>query len=182
MGALVREVVLDEAILTVCPSAAVAHRLFMDAAGNDSPSAVPEIEHQVAHELDVAVLHVNRRAQPPHVLCDIVAEDNGAHRRLARAALAHEQHLALLLSLARVHRGSRCCSSRIRRGFRVSLDSRRFLEEFRWSLKVTLATREELELEPRRGLGVELPSPNPSARSFLGRRTGTERASGRTHP
>lgn len=44
-----------------------------------SPSAIPEVEHQVAHELDVAVLDVDGRAQSTHVLGDIVAEDDAPH-------------------------------------------------------------------------------------------------------
>lgn len=67
------------------------------------PPAVPKVEHQIAHELDVAVLHVNGRTQSADVFGDIVAEDDAAHGRLAGAALAHEQHLALFLALDRVH-------------------------------------------------------------------------------
>lgn len=69
----------------------------------DLPSAVPKIQHQVSHELDIGVLDVNRGAQPTNILGDIVAKDNAPHRRLSSSALAHEQHLALLLTLDRVH-------------------------------------------------------------------------------
>lgn len=55
--------------------------------------AVPEVEGQVAEEADVRVLDVDRGAQPPCVLGDVVGEDDGAHRGLAGAALAHQQHL-----------------------------------------------------------------------------------------
>ena len=67
------------------------------------PSTVPEIQHQVSHELDIAVLDINGGAETAHVLGHVVAEDNAAHGRLAGAALAHEQHLALLLPLRCVH-------------------------------------------------------------------------------
>ena len=71
-----------------------------------SPSTVPEIEHQVSHELDIAVLDVDCRAQPTDVFGDIVAKHDASHRRLASPALAHQQHLALFLSFDRVHRDS----------------------------------------------------------------------------
>ena len=48
-----------------------------------SPSTVPEIEHQVSHELDIAVLDVDCRAQPTDVFGDIVAKHDASHRRLA---------------------------------------------------------------------------------------------------
>lgn len=67
------------------------------------PATIPEIQHQVPHELDIAVLDVDGRAQPPHILGHVVAEDDTPHGRLASAGFAHQQHLALLLPLARVH-------------------------------------------------------------------------------
>ena len=51
----------------------------------------------------MAVLYVDCRTEPANILGDIIAEDDRAHRRLARAALAHQQHLSLLL--ASVHSG-----------------------------------------------------------------------------
>lgn len=47
----------------------------------------------------MAVLHVNRSTQSPHIFGNIVAEDDRAHRGFARAALAHQQYLFLLLSV-----------------------------------------------------------------------------------
>lgn len=51
----------------------------------------------------MTVLDVNRSTESAHILGDVVAEDNRAHGRLARATLAHKQHLSLLL--AGVHAG-----------------------------------------------------------------------------
>ena len=64
----------------------------------NSPSTIPQIEGEVAHELDMAVLHINGSTEAPHILGDIVAEDDRAHRGLARATLAHQEHLSLLLA------------------------------------------------------------------------------------
>ena len=58
-------------------------------------STIPEIEVQVSQESDVGVLHVDGGAQPAGVAGDVVGEDDGAHRRLARTGLAHQQHLLL---------------------------------------------------------------------------------------
>lgn len=68
------------------------------------PSAIPQIQHEVAHELDVAVFDINGSAQSANVFCNIVAENDASHGRLASTALAHQQHLPLLLTLLRVHR------------------------------------------------------------------------------
>lgn len=62
------------------------------------PATIPQIQCQISHELRMAVLHVNCRTQAAHIFCDVIAEDDRAHRGLARAALAHEQHLFLLLT------------------------------------------------------------------------------------
>jgi hypothetical protein len=67
------------------------------------PSTVPEIEHQVTHELDVAVLDIDCGTQPAYVLGDVVAKDDASHRRLSCPALSHQEHLALLLALCRIH-------------------------------------------------------------------------------
>jgi len=96
------EIVLDEAILT----AKVSLSRLAICWPAVSPSAVPEIEHEVSHELDVAVLDVDCRAQPTDIFGDIVTEDDASHRRLASSALAHQQYLALLLPLDRIHPGS----------------------------------------------------------------------------
>ena len=56
-------------------------------------AAVPEVEHQVSKEADVGVLNVDRRSEPHRVACEIVGKDDRAHRRLAGARLAHQQHL-----------------------------------------------------------------------------------------
>jgi hypothetical protein len=90
------EVVFDEAVLT-------AHRQLASPLRSlracRIPATVPQVEHQIPHELDVAVLHIDGCAESPHVLCNIVAKDNTAHGGFARSTLAHEQHLALLLAL-----------------------------------------------------------------------------------
>jgi hypothetical protein len=49
------------------------------------------------------MLDIDCCAQSAHIFRDVIAEDNTTHGRLARAALAHKQHLALLLTLSRVH-------------------------------------------------------------------------------
>lgn len=112
VGALVGEVVLDEAILSVDLSATKFFGIVTKHRGLDEvksyiniPSAVPEIQHQVPHELDIAMLDIDRSAQSAHILGYVVAEDDAAHGRLPRAALPHEQHLALLLPLGGVHAG-----------------------------------------------------------------------------
>lgn len=51
----------------------------------------------------MTVLDVNRRTESAHIFGDVVAENDRAHRRLARTTLAHKQHLSLLL--AGVHAG-----------------------------------------------------------------------------
>jgi len=104
VGARLGEVVFDEAVLSEMLSVYFYVRSWEY---HGVPSAVPEVQHQIAHELDIAVLHVDGRAKASHVLCDIVAEDDASHRRLAGAALAHQQHLALLLPLGgRIHLAS----------------------------------------------------------------------------
>ena len=80
----------------------ISVRSLSSVLSGELPPAIPQIQRQIPHELDMAVFHVNRGPQPPHILGDVVAEDNRPHRRLARAALPHQQHLSLLL--ARVHR------------------------------------------------------------------------------
>jgi hypothetical protein len=71
---------------------------------SNSPATVPQIQQQIPHEPDVTVLYVYGRTEPSDVLCHIVAEDNGSHRRLACARATHQQHLALLLALATLRR------------------------------------------------------------------------------
>ena len=77
MRSLVRQVRFDKGVLTAeevsvtyqCNSGHVACL----------PSTVPQVQHEVAHEFDVAVLHVDGRSQLPDILCDIVLEYDGAH-------------------------------------------------------------------------------------------------------
>ena len=59
------------------------------------PSAIPEIENEIAQELELRVLDINCCAQPPNVFCYIVAEYDASHRRFAGARLAHKQDLLL---------------------------------------------------------------------------------------
>ena len=68
------------------------------------PSTIPQVQQQVPHKSDVAVLDVDGSTKSSDVLCHIVAEDDRSHRRLARTRAAHEQHLALLLALATLRR------------------------------------------------------------------------------
>ena len=51
----------------------------------DVPAAVPEIEYQIAQELELCVLYIDRRTQPSDILRDIIAEDDAAHRGLPRS-------------------------------------------------------------------------------------------------
>lgn len=44
------------------------------------------------------MLHIDRSTEAAHILCDIIGEDDRAHRRLPRATLAHQEHLSLLLA------------------------------------------------------------------------------------
>ena len=70
------------------------------------PSAVPEIEYKTPQELDGAVLDIYRCTQAANIFGDIIAEDDAAHGRFARARLAHEEDLLLLRFLKAVHVGS----------------------------------------------------------------------------
>jgi len=64
-----------------------------------SPSAIPQIEHQITHEPDITVLNINGCSKSPDILGYIVAEDDRPHGTLAGSRFAHEQHLALFLAL-----------------------------------------------------------------------------------
>lgn len=44
------------------------------------PSTVPDIEQEIAQKLDSFLVDVNGGAQPANVLCDVIAEDDAAHR------------------------------------------------------------------------------------------------------
>ena len=67
--------------------------------------AVPEVEHEVAKEANVRVLDVLGVAEARRLTRNVVGKDDGAHRRLAGVALAHEQHLFPL----RLHRPFLMC-------------------------------------------------------------------------
>ncbi len=58
-------------------------------------TTVPQVQGQVAEEPDVRVLHVDGGAQPSRVAGDVVGEDDGPHRGLARPRLSHQQDLLL---------------------------------------------------------------------------------------
>ena len=62
------------------------------------PATIPQVEHEISHEFDVTVLDIDRSTQPPNIFGDVVTENYSSHRRLPSAALAHQQHLALLLT------------------------------------------------------------------------------------
>lgn len=68
----------------------------------DLPSTVPQVKSQVTHELDMAVLHIDSSTEAAHILSDVVAKYNGAHRRFSRATLAHQEHLSLLLACVHI--------------------------------------------------------------------------------
>ena len=70
------------------------------------PSAIPKIEYKTPQELDSAVFDIYRCTQTANIFGDIVAEDDAAHGRFARARLAHEEDLLLLGFLEAVHTGS----------------------------------------------------------------------------
>ena len=69
------------------------------------PSTVPEIQHQIAHKLDVAMLNVDRCAQSSNVFSNIIAEDYRPHGAFPSPTLPHEEHLPLLLPLCDIHVG-----------------------------------------------------------------------------
>jgi len=56
-------------------------------------TAIPQVEPQAAEELDLAALDVDGGAEAARVGGELRLEDDGAHRRLARARLAHEEDL-----------------------------------------------------------------------------------------
>ena len=64
------------------------------------PAAVPKVEHEVAQEAHVGVLHVESGAEPHCVPCHVVRENDAAHRRLAGAGLTHQKHLLFAHSAA----------------------------------------------------------------------------------
>ena len=64
------------------------------------PAAVPEVEHEVPEEPHVRMLHVECGAEPHRVSGHVISEDDATHRRLACAALAHQQDLLLAHSAA----------------------------------------------------------------------------------
>ena len=76
------------------------------------PSTVPQIEGEVAHEAGMAMLDVDGCAQPPNILCDVIAENDRAHGRFAGARLAHQQYLLLPLPCVHGGRESRLLNAR----------------------------------------------------------------------
>jgi hypothetical protein len=68
------------------------------------PSTIPQIQQQIAHESDVAVLYVDGSPKSPDILRHVIAEDDRSHGRLARARPTHQQHFALFLALATLRR------------------------------------------------------------------------------
>lgn len=49
----------------------------------------------------MTMLNIDSSTQPANIFCNVVAENNGSHRRFPGTRLAHEQNL--LLPLSRVH-------------------------------------------------------------------------------
>lgn len=70
------------------------------------PSTVPEVEYKTPKEFDCTVLNIYCCTQAANIFGDIIAEDDTAHRRLARARLAHQEDFFLLGFLKAVHAGS----------------------------------------------------------------------------
>jgi hypothetical protein len=101
MGSLIRQIRLSERVLSSWTSSAVG--FLTSQKTSFLPAAVPQIEHEIAHESDIAMFDVHGSSQTANVLRHIIAEDDGTHGRLACARTAHEQHLALLLSLQALH-------------------------------------------------------------------------------
>lgn len=78
------------------------------------PTAVPQIEHEVAQEAHMRVLHLDRAPEALGVLGPIRGKNERAHRGLAGPRLAHQQHLPV---------SARCARSSLRTlRFIVSLD------------------------------------------------------------
>lgn len=77
VGALVGEVVLYEAILAGLRQR--FSRCWFWTQSLCSPSTVPQVQHQVTHELNVAMFDIDGSPEPPHILCDVVAKHNAAH-------------------------------------------------------------------------------------------------------
>lgn len=65
------------------------------------PSAVPQIQSQIAHESGMTMFNVDSGTQSSNIFGDIVAEDDGAHGRFPGTRFAHKQDL--LLAFATVH-------------------------------------------------------------------------------
>lgn len=92
MGSLVIEVRFDERVLTMVIQVS---RLPGKKIGRwydpcNSPSTIPQIQQQIAHKSDVAMLYVDGSTKPPDVLRHVVAEDDRSHGRLARTGTTHQ--------------------------------------------------------------------------------------------
>eukprot|EP00588_Corethron_pennatum_P011397 CAMPEP_0194269030 /NCGR_PEP_ID=MMETSP0169-20130528/3263_1 /TAXON_ID=218684 /ORGANISM="Corethron pennatum, Strain L29A3" /LENGTH=301 /DNA_ID=CAMNT_0039010521 /DNA_START=125 /DNA_END=1026 /DNA_ORIENTATION=+ len=59
-------------------------------------AAVPEVQDEVPQKTHVVVLHVERGGEAHGVAREEVGEDDGAHGRLARVGLAHQQDFLFL--------------------------------------------------------------------------------------
>lgn len=101
---LIRQVRFDKGVLTA-EELSVTYQCNRDYVAC-LPSTVPEVQHEVAHELDVAVLHVDGRAQFPDILRDVILEYDGAHGGFTCAGPAHQQDFALLVALAAAFHGT----------------------------------------------------------------------------
>jgi hypothetical protein len=54
------------------------------------------------------MLNINRSSQSSYIFGDIVAEHHRSHRRFPSAALAHKQHLSVLLLPGGIHLCGQC--------------------------------------------------------------------------
>ena len=58
-------------------------------------TAIPQVQGQVTQQSHVRVFNVDGGTQPASVASDVVGENDGTHRGLARAGLAHQQNFLL---------------------------------------------------------------------------------------
>jgi len=71
---LVGEIGFREAVLSAARRVSLVLVTKLDAVST-LPSTIPQVEHEVAHEADVAVLDIDGSSQSADVLGHVVAED-----------------------------------------------------------------------------------------------------------
>lgn len=100
MRSLIGQVGFDKGVLTVSASVSSPTMAHERSGRICSPATIPEVQHEIAHEFDITMLHIYCRSEPPDVLCNVILEDDGAHGGLAGAGPAHQQDFALFVALA----------------------------------------------------------------------------------